>query len=178
MLKNLYVIVGRSGTGKTTLVNNLKEKCGYIQAESYTDRMVRYDGETGHHFLTKEEYDKLSGKILETVFDTCRYTMTEEMLNESEIIVLDPAGIKELKETYTGRPVCVIGIEAGRDIIYKRMKERGNTGSEISQRIEHDDKIFAGMEAICDIIIKNNITVNDMVNTVIKCISNIENNAE
>lgn len=38
--------------------------------------------------------------------------MTEEMLDKSELIVLDYLGTQELLQTYTKRPVHVIGLHA------------------------------------------------------------------
>ena len=41
MYKNLYLIVGASGSGKTTVANALEEKYGYKQLQSYTTRPMR-----------------------------------------------------------------------------------------------------------------------------------------
>ena len=54
--KGIYLIVGKSGSGKTTLVEALK-KYGYTSIESYTTRPKRFEGETGHTFITEEEFD-------------------------------------------------------------------------------------------------------------------------
>ena len=62
--KGIYLIVGKSGSGKTTLVNKLR-KYGYASVESYTTRPKRFKNETGHTFITEEEFDQLK--------DICAY---------------------------------------------------------------------------------------------------------
>ena len=110
VLKNLYVVMGRSGCGKTTIAEAFREYDGCTQAESYTDRPKRYEGEVGHRFVTKEEFDALEGKLLATNFSDYRYTMTKKLIDEADLIVLDPSGVKELKETYSEREIIVIGL--------------------------------------------------------------------
>ena len=59
MNKPLFLFVGRSASGKTTVANMLVEKYGYKQVESYTTRLPRFDGETGHIFVSEEEFRNL-----------------------------------------------------------------------------------------------------------------------
>lgn len=152
-LKNLYVIAGRSGSGKTTAVEGLRHNYGYIQAESYTDRPMRYEGETGHHFVSPEEFDKLEGKILETVFSNARYTMTNQLLLDSEIIVLDIPGIKEVKDAVIDKQVYVIALSC--EDVKARMRERGDSEAEIAKRQVHDAEAFMELESLADVVIHN-----------------------
>lgn len=152
-LNNLYVIIGKSGTGKTSLLERFREDYGLTQAESYTDRKIRYEGEAGHHFVTPEEFDKLEGKLLPTVFSGNRYTMTKELIDNSEFLVLDIPGIRELKEKYTGKEIVVIGLYCSQEDVTARMAGRGDSGDKIQERITHDAKAFEGMMAECDYLV-------------------------
>ena len=58
-MKPLYLWVGQSGSGKTTVVNYLEEVYSYKSLQSYTTRPQRYEGETGHIFVTDPEFDEL-----------------------------------------------------------------------------------------------------------------------
>jgi guanylate kinase len=71
-MKNLILVIGRSGSGKDTLVryatNALKDFHKIVSVPSYTDRLIR-PTETGgveHTLLTKEQVDELLEK--ETMF--------------------------------------------------------------------------------------------------------------
>ena len=69
-MKNCYLIVGQSGSGKTTIVNTLEEKYGLKSIQSYTTRPKRSENETGHTFISDEEYDKLENIVACT--DYCK----------------------------------------------------------------------------------------------------------
>lgn len=54
----LFCVLGRSSSGKDTLVNKLCEKTGAKQLISYTTRLRRDREENTHIFVTEEEYKK------------------------------------------------------------------------------------------------------------------------
>ena len=56
MRKPLFLFVGRSSSGKTTIANILEERYGYKQVQSYTTRPPRYEGEVGHIFVNENEF--------------------------------------------------------------------------------------------------------------------------
>ena len=51
--KPLVIIIGRSGAGKTSVANAMRDAYGWTQIESYTTRPRRSEDETGHHFITE-----------------------------------------------------------------------------------------------------------------------------
>lgn len=158
-LKNLYIFAGKSGSGKTSVAEYFHKTKGYVQAESYTDRQPRYDGEVGHHFVSPEEFDALEGKLLPVNFSDYRYAMTRELIDNADFMVLEPSGIIELKRTYTDRKIFVIGLYCNKEVLISRMKMRGDAEEKIKRRISHDEGFFCGMEDVCDIIVNNNNTM-------------------
>lgn len=96
-MKNIYLIVGPSGSGKTMVANRLEEKYRLKQVLSYTERPPRFEGEGGHTFVTPEEFDKLKNLCAYTVFDGHRYGVPAEMVEVSDIYVIDPAGVAYMK---------------------------------------------------------------------------------
>ena len=142
-MKNIYLIVAPSGTGKTTLVEKLARDHGFMQVESYTTRQPRYPGETGHIFVTDEEFDQLGEVFGYGEFDGARYGVTEAIINSHDLYCIEPAGVRDLLKRYKGpKGVKVIGLTASYDERYARMKKRGDDPEAIKQRLIEDEKIF------------------------------------
>ena len=59
----LLVIVGESGCGKTSIAERLQQY-GLKLIQSYTTRPKRKPLETGHTFVTKEDFDKIIKKFI------------------------------------------------------------------------------------------------------------------
>ena len=162
-LKHLYAFVGRSGIGKTTIVETLGKTYEWKQAESYTDRPKRKPNESGHIFITPEEFNNLKGLLLPTTFNGCRYAMTKEILDNADLIVVDPKGVMDVKTDYTDRKIIVIGLHCDVRILEKRMYNRGDSSGQVKSRLEHDDVVFKDMDNLCDVIVNNdgdfNVTI-------------------
>lgn len=102
-MKNLILVIGRSGSGKDTLVRYAQEYFKAASISSYTDRPMRPNEIQGveHTFVSKEEFDELMKrndlfaytKIGETGY---RYCTTVEMLNNIKsntlFYIIDPKG--------------------------------------------------------------------------------------
>ena len=97
----LLCIMGRSASGKDTLANMLCERVGLKQVISYTTRERRVnEGET-HIFISDDEYQKLetSGQIAAfTHIGQHKYCCTVNQLYDNDIYVIDPVGVKNLRE--------------------------------------------------------------------------------
>lgn len=163
----LYCIVGASGTGKSTIVNELI-KLGYKSPDSYTTRPKRHEKETGHTFITDEEYDKLENIVAHTVFNNHRYCVTKDMLDGCDLYIVDVAGVKTLKENYDN--FKVIGLYLDEEECRNRMSARGDSDDNIESRLENDRKMFAGMDEICDYKINVNNTLESVVNEILNII--------
>jgi len=149
----LFCLVGPSGCGKTSIANCLKMK-GLVSVESYTTRQPRYDGERGHTFITQEEFENLRADMISTThFSGCDYGITPNLLNKSDIFVVDPAGIKELKEKYNGRPIVVVALKCSDTLCLERMLERGDDKQEAKERVLHDSEAFRNYENMADFIV-------------------------
>ena len=105
MMKNdehvLLCIMGRSASGKDTLTNMLCNRTGLKQVISYTTRERRVnEGET-HIFISDDEYKELeeSGQIAAfTQIGQHKYCCTINQLYNNDIYVIDPIGVKHLRE--------------------------------------------------------------------------------
>ena len=109
MTKPLYLFVGPSGSGKTTIVEELENRRGYKSIQSYTTRPQRYDNEYGHIFINDTDFDKLKNIVAYTEYNGFRYCATEELLDESDLYVVDCDGVETLLEKYSNknRTICI-----------------------------------------------------------------------
>lgn len=128
----IFLIVGCSGSGKTTITEQLEMQYGLKSIQSYTTRPKRYDDETGHTFVTDEEFDKLTDYVAYTEFAGSRYCATAEQVENNDLYVIDPDGIDYFREHYKGKKTPkVIFITADMETRYERMVQRsegkGNT---------------------------------------------------
>ena len=147
MGKYIYLLVGMSGSGKSTVAEILEQENGWRALMSYTTRKPRYEGESGHIFISREEFDKLENKVAYTIFDGNEYCATAEQVENSDVYVIDPAGIKYFLNYYKGEKipvVSVINVEAG--VAVHRMEKRGDNLEDIFRRIKHDKDVFSALE--------------------------------
>lgn len=147
---NLYCIVGPSGVGKTTLANELSQSLHMRQVPSYTTRAPRYDGETGHIFVTPDEFHKLGEMCAYTKRNGIEYGVTADLLDQCQIYVIDPPGVNYLTSHYANRNVKVIGLYADPIDLRMRMRRRGDDEIAVEKRLEIDAKEIS-LESILDI---------------------------
>ena len=150
MDKPLFLFVGKSASGKTTIAKLLEEKHGCKQVESYTTRMPRYDGEVGHTFISEEEFDHLGELAAYTEYNGYRYGTTFEQLDKCDIYVIDVPGVETLlqKLSSDSRPICIIYFDAAVSTRIDRMIDRGASDMEIVSRLHHDDTTYDWYRAL------------------------------
>lgn len=92
-----YIVVGRTASGKSTLLSQLKN-LGFKITESYTTRPKRHPDETGYTFINTQEMLNLKndGIILETEFNGYYYFTTRARVMEADVLLLDPQGVYDV----------------------------------------------------------------------------------
>lgn len=136
----LYLLIGKSASGKSTIANILEEKYGLNQVRSYTTRKPRYDGEDGHIFVDTDAFEKLGKLAAYTFYNNNHYGVTYEQLEQCSVYVIDPAGTEALLKNLNGsRPIRIIYFEAAVSVRINRMVERGAGDHEIISRLLNDD---------------------------------------
>ncbi len=142
MIKPLYLFVGKSGSGKTTVAEWLESEYGYKSVQSYTTRTPRYEGETGHIFISDEEFDKLENLAAYTEYNGYRYCTTSSKLDEYDIYVIDVDGVETLLNCYTNinRKIHIVYFSATVRTRISRMVDRGDSDAQIVSRIYNDEE--------------------------------------
>ena len=165
--KEILLLMGRSGSGKSTIADILERKYSKTMLRSYTTRPPRFNDDT-HIFISEHEFQHLEDIVAYTEFDGYRYAATTQQVNESDVYVIDPVGVKTFKENYRGlkKPI-VVYLDVSPDECVNRMEQRGNSTISIMQRVTFDKTVFDNIDDICDYIIPNNTdNINDTVNRI------------
>lgn len=148
--KVLFLFVGESGAGKDTIANELESKFGYAVLKSYTTRKPRqYEGFT-HIFISEDEIEKYKEDIVAyTFFDGNHYFSTLDQILKNDIYIIDPAGVRVLKEkTKDNKNIKLVTIYIRADVKDRkdRMKKRGDNHEKILDRIVNDIEMFKDIE--------------------------------
>lgn len=151
--EKILCILGRSGSGKTTIAEEL-EKRGFAAVQSYTTRKPRFEGERGHTFVTDEEFDKLENILAYNEYNGARYCTTMFQIDNSDVYVVDIPGLKMLREKYHGlKRIVAVGLMVSEEVARGRMLLRGDSDEKVKSRISEDNTAFADLVNCCDFVI-------------------------
>lgn len=146
------MIVGRSGCGKDTLAYCLTKNHGLKQLISTTTRPPRYTGETAHVFVSEEEANKMTERVAETVINGYQYFATKQQLDESDIYVIDPKGLRDVCDRAPDVDLCMVYVYASYKTRRKRAIDRAEDKEEAARVYDkrHDDEsaMFTEFEAM------------------------------
>lgn len=164
----ILLLVGRSGSGKTTIANMLCENNGFAELKSYTTRPKRYEDEDCHIFVTKEEFDKLENLVAYTMFDNNEYCATEEQIENADVYVIDSNGVVTFMQNYTGnKQILVMYLETSEKSCIEHMLRRGDDYDKVQKRALHDNDKFAKVTCPIDIVIEEKYSISDLYNAVV-----------
>lgn len=156
-MNNIILLCGKSGTGKSTIAEELEKKYGLRQVQSYTTRQPRYPNEKGHIFINREFFNALKEDMVAyTFFNNRHYGVTTMQIDKCSTYVVDPSGIEYFKEKYKGNKTpIVIWIDCPLHTRFFRMLKRGDSLFKIISRIINDYKMFSNVAQIADYKIIN-----------------------
>lgn len=96
----LLLIIGRTASGKDTLVNKLAERTGLKQLISYTTRDRRQNEGNTHNFVSETDYQQMlvnNEVAVDSNIAGNYYWSVIPQLYESDIYIVDYVGYKKLK---------------------------------------------------------------------------------
>ncbi|MBZ9689788.1 AAA family ATPase [Clostridium estertheticum] len=166
----IICIIGKSGSGKTTVVKEL-ERQGFNIIHSYTTRPMREDNEWGHTFVDApfcfdDNYQLNINVIAYTFFNNYHYWAGREQIKDASIYVIDPKGVEYLRERVKDIPIETVYFKCCERILVERMCSRGDSQQNIEQRISHDRLAFKDYEIISDNIVNCERDLKDVIEEV------------
>lgn len=153
--KKIFLIVGRSCVGKSSLSRQVCADLGLKQVKSYTTRPMRPGEEdpdnTDHIFITETEFSEYSEDIAAyTEINGYRYFTTKSVLQQSDLYVIDPNGVKDLYERCPDEfEFIVIYITAPRVLGIIRAECRGDADV-YAKRVGAEDAQFTEFEMVAN----------------------------
>lgn len=163
MEKNLYCILGYSGSGKTSLCQAV-EQAGHKQIPSYTTRKPRTPDETGHIFVSDKEFEQLENIVAYADYRGAKYGVTAQQIDNTDydLYVVDYTGLKYLRQNYKGnRKIVSIYLHADIPTVFERLSERYSEMPVVSRtelvlkRLSDDIVEFHSAKSDCDYTIFN-----------------------
>lgn len=135
--KKIFLIVGRTCTGKSSLAREMCDRLGVKQVVSYATRPRRKSEKEGadHYFIKSHDVEKYQDQMAAyTKIGDYEYFTTYQTLDESDVYVIDPVGIRELKKRCGGKyDFVTIYIRVPRAKWQQLMKGRGVEKNRITQ---------------------------------------------
>nr|WP_289037777.1 AAA family ATPase [uncultured Allobacillus sp.] len=160
-MKTIIVIVGGSGSGKTTIAHRL-ETHGFKRLITTTTRSMR-KGEVNHrdyHFVSKEYFQNLD-KVEESEYAGNHYGLTIKEVDtkltqhDQLVICMDMNGARAMQRKYP-EYTKVVFIRLTKELLVERLKRRGSTDEEIQSRLEEAKKKNEfGMPEQVDLVMEN-----------------------
>jgi len=178
----MIVLVGFSASGKSTIEKILVNK-GFVKITSYTTRPLRVkDNEVdgvAYHFISDEDFDKklntdcfAENTSYNTVFGVWRYASAKEDIDDNKVCVLNPDGLRQLKE-HDDLNIVSFYIEVDEDIIINRLIKRGDKKKEYERRLEADRNDFANIFDEVDYVINGNeLTAEELADNILWLLNN------
>lgn len=164
----MLIILGKTASGKNTIINKLVKNYGFKQLVTYTTRPKRkgeIEGVT-YHYISLEEFKK---KDREGFFAESSYfcpasggewaygTSLEDFkkADDKTVLITNPRGYYSLLSNIGLGHACSIYIIAKEDILLDRLEERGDSFLEAQRRIVADREDFEDVGNYVDFWIAN-----------------------
>lgn len=164
----MIFILGKTASGKTTIVKKLVNDYDYKQVITYTTRPIRKGEIPGvtYHYISIENFQQkihdgffAEWKVYHTVFGDWYYGSSKsdiENADSKSIIILTPDGFKDVIKNIPYFNYRSIYIYSNNQTIKNRLIKRGDNVDEANRRLCYDTIDFDGIESAVDKIFYNN----------------------
>lgn len=164
--KLVFLFIGRTASGKSSLARYICETLGLRQVKSITTRPPRKGEITGyedHYFASESEFDEIKfreGFVAYTEINGIKYGTTYGEILNSDIYVIDPNGVKYLKEHCKDEFKFIeIYFSSPFELAKDRFIKRNGSEEEFYSRYNSEDEQFTKYEEAEEY---DHLFVNDM----------------
>lgn len=145
-----FLFIGRTASGKSSIAKAICDKMGLIQVISYTTRPMRKSEKNGsdHIFISEDEVSKYENNIAAyTEINGYKYFTTFEQIESSDVYVIDPIGVDNLKIKCGDKYDFVeIYIRTPQKLAETRARMRGDKLKDFKERWVSENKQFTDYE--------------------------------
>ena len=166
----IIVILGESGSGKSTIQGFLGGHFGYETIVSLTTRKQRMGEQNGkdYHFVDDDTFKEAICRGLLAEYDEYSQgrfygTLKSDYQKGNKVVVLTPNGLRQLKKSCPNDDIFVVYVTASLGTRIKRYIDRCGVDkfnfddkNEIAARVERDYGMFLGLEREVDMVIDIN----------------------
>ena len=177
------ILLGASGSGKSTIENELSTHHGFSKIVSYTTRQPRNNEKNGkdYFFIDNKMFEEFLNRGLFAEFDEYSQnrlygTMKSDYVDGNKVVVLTPNGLRQLKKNCTDEKIFTVLVEANLGTRIKRYIDRCGVDkfnfddkNEICSRVERDFGMFLGLRKEVDMIVHNDegTDIKDIINEIL-----------
>lgn len=178
----MIILLGKTASGKDTVLNRLVKEHGYKKIVTYTTRPKREREiqDVTYHFIGEDEFkEKIeSGFFLEykeyrSEHGTWYYGSAKEDYEKSDektVIILTPDGYRDFLREYPNMDHTSIYLYSNNKTLENRLIKRGDDPKEAKRRLDSDNKDFKGVQGLVHKIVYNNEndSLDEIVNKILK----------
>lgn len=166
----IIVLLGASGSGKSTIENILSNEFGYEKIISYTTRNQRQGEVNGkdYYFINNDAFNDALRKGLFAEHDEYSQgrmygTLKSDYQRDNKVAVLTPNGLRQLKKNCPHEDIYSVYVDSNLGTRVKRYIDRCGVNdfnfddkNEIAARVERDFSMFLGIDKEVNFVISNN----------------------
>ena len=166
----IIVLLGASGSGKSTIENELATHHGFEKIISYTTRQPRNGEINGkdYYFTNNDTFEEMIRDGLLAEYDEYSQgrlygTLKSDYADGDKVVVLTPNGLRKLKQSCPNNNIFTVLANASLGTRVKRYIDRCGTDkftfddkNEIAARVERDFGMFLGLEKEVNLVVDNN----------------------
>ena len=182
----IIVLLGASGSGKSTIEHELATHHGFEKIVSYTTRKPRENEENGkdYYFVDNDTFKEILNRDLFAEYDEYSQnrlygTLKSDYVDGNKVVVLTPNGLRQLKKNCPNDNIFTILVEANLGTRVKRYIDRCGVDrfnfddkNEIAARVERDYGMFLGLDKEVDLVVHNDegTDIENFVKTIMEII--------